>query len=183
MAALGLGVQYGVILPYGRTQESEADIVGLRYMADAGFDPNQSVNLWQNMAKTSPLGSLLCIASHHSRSARKRYGRSPHCLMPAMWRLALAYPAVSRRRAQSCLSSWLGRWGRWRRRRRRAAPRNARAAARPAGSADAARAERVHALRARRDEAVRAAGLMAEAEAKHRRALRKHERQASGSWL
>ncbi|MGR5132623.1 M48 family metallopeptidase [Vibrio alfacsensis] len=53
MSALGLGVQYGVILPYGRTQESEADIVGLEFMAKAGFDPNQSVDLWKNMGKAS----------------------------------------------------------------------------------------------------------------------------------
>jgi len=71
MAALGLGVQYGVILPYGRTQESEADIVSLRYMADAGFDPNQSVNLWQNMAKASggnqPPELLSTHPSHSTR--------------------------------------------------------------------------------------------------------------------
>ncbi|MEF1310939.1 M48 family metallopeptidase [Vibrio mytili] len=53
MAALGVGVQYGVMLPYGRTQESEADIVGLDYMAKAGFDPNQSVELWKNMSAAS----------------------------------------------------------------------------------------------------------------------------------
>nr|WP_185067069.1 M48 family metallopeptidase [Vibrio ponticus] len=53
MAALGLGVQVGVLLPYGRTQESEADIVGLELMARAGFDPRQSIALWQNMAKAS----------------------------------------------------------------------------------------------------------------------------------
>ncbi|EJG0102005.1 M48 family metallopeptidase [Vibrio parahaemolyticus] len=53
MAALGVGVQYGVILPYGRTQESEADIVGLEYMAKAGFNPNQSVDLWKNMSAAS----------------------------------------------------------------------------------------------------------------------------------
>ncbi|GAK86237.1 Zn-dependent protease with chaperone function PA4632 [Vibrio ponticus] len=53
MAALGLGVQVGVLLPYGRTQESEADIVGLELMARAGFDPKQSIALWQNMAKAS----------------------------------------------------------------------------------------------------------------------------------
>lgn len=53
MAALGVGVQYGVILPYGRTQESEADIVGLELMAKAGFDPNQSIDLWRNMARAS----------------------------------------------------------------------------------------------------------------------------------
>lgn len=53
MAALGLGVQYGILMPYGREQESEADIFGLDLMAKAGFDPKQSINLWQNMAKAS----------------------------------------------------------------------------------------------------------------------------------
>ncbi|MCQ8156393.1 M48 family metalloprotease, partial [Vibrio parahaemolyticus] len=47
MAELGVGVQYGVILPYGRTQESEADIGGLEYMAKAVFNPNQRVDLWK----------------------------------------------------------------------------------------------------------------------------------------
>ncbi len=71
MAALGLGVQYGVILPYGRTQESEADIVGLEYMAQAGFDPGQSVDLWQNMAKASG-GSQPpeLLSTHPSHSTR-----------------------------------------------------------------------------------------------------------------
>lgn len=51
MAGLGLGVQVGVQLPFGRTHESEADLIGLDLMAKAGFDPQQSINLWQNMAK------------------------------------------------------------------------------------------------------------------------------------
>ncbi len=53
MAALGLRcVQYGVVLPYGRTQESEADIVGLEYMAQAfGSIQKQSVDLWQTWRK------------------------------------------------------------------------------------------------------------------------------------
>ena len=50
MAALGVGATVGVILPFSRTQESEADEIGLRYMAKAGFDPNESIKLWQNMA-------------------------------------------------------------------------------------------------------------------------------------
>jgi len=53
MAGLGLGVQVGVQLPFGRTHESEADLIGLDLMAKAGFDPRQSINLWQNMAKAS----------------------------------------------------------------------------------------------------------------------------------
>lgn len=50
MALLGLGAQVGVLLPFGRTQESEADVVGLEMIARAGFDPRESIDLWQNMA-------------------------------------------------------------------------------------------------------------------------------------
>jgi predicted Zn-dependent protease len=46
---LGVGAQYGVLLPFGRAQEAEADLVGLDIMARAGFDPRESVKLWQNM--------------------------------------------------------------------------------------------------------------------------------------
>ncbi len=53
MSALGLGVQFGVLMPFSRTHEREADLYGIDLMARAGFDPSQSVNLWQNMAKAS----------------------------------------------------------------------------------------------------------------------------------
>lgn len=53
MGALGAGAQLGVLLPFSRKHESEADQVGQQIMADAGFDPSQSILLWKNMARAS----------------------------------------------------------------------------------------------------------------------------------
>ena len=50
LTAFGLGAQYGVLLPYGRKQESEADELGLYFMAMAGYDPEAAVPFWQRMA-------------------------------------------------------------------------------------------------------------------------------------
>lgn len=47
--ALSQGAMYGLVLPYKRSQETEADVIGLRYMAKAGFDPRETVALWKNM--------------------------------------------------------------------------------------------------------------------------------------
>ncbi|HEX4871639.1 MAG TPA: M48 family metallopeptidase [Nevskiaceae bacterium] len=50
---LGLATQTLLLLPYSRAHETEADLLGLDLMAKAGFDPRQSINLWQNMGRAS----------------------------------------------------------------------------------------------------------------------------------
>ena len=50
MQAYGLGTQVGVMLPYSRTQELEADRIGLLYMARAGYDPREAIVFWQRFA-------------------------------------------------------------------------------------------------------------------------------------
>ncbi len=51
MAALGLGAQVGIQLPFSREQESEADILGLNYMHAAGYNPREAIPLWQRMSQ------------------------------------------------------------------------------------------------------------------------------------
>ncbi len=51
MSVFGAGVQYGALLPFSRVQESEADHLGLIFMAMAGFDPNEALTFWQRMAQ------------------------------------------------------------------------------------------------------------------------------------
>jgi len=50
MTAFGLGSQYGVMLPFSRMHESEADHMGLIFMAMAGYNPEKAVDFWQRMA-------------------------------------------------------------------------------------------------------------------------------------
>jgi len=56
--------QLGILLPFGRGQESDADLVGLDYMAAAGFDPRASIQLWKNMAKASTGAPLEFLSTH-----------------------------------------------------------------------------------------------------------------------
>ncbi len=51
LAAYGVGTQVGLMLPFSRLQESEADHLGLIFMAMAGYDPHEAIKFWQNMQK------------------------------------------------------------------------------------------------------------------------------------
>lgn len=65
MGALGLGAQLGVMLPFSRVHETEADVLGQRIMAEAGFDPAGAVRLWQGMINASGGGRVPQILSTH----------------------------------------------------------------------------------------------------------------------
>ena len=71
MAALGAGTQVGVLLPFSRKHESEADYIGVLLAADAGYDPRESVALWERMAQLSGGGSPAeFLSSHPSHDTR-----------------------------------------------------------------------------------------------------------------
>ncbi len=95
---LGIGAQYGVIMPFSRLHESEADTIGLELMAKAGFNPAESIKLWQKMAQASqgaePVEFMSTHPSHASRiqnlqanlpkaqqlqQQANAAGKNPHC--------------------------------------------------------------------------------------------------------
>ena len=65
MAALGVGAQVGVLLPFSRKHESEADYIGILLAADAGYDPRESIALWQRMGQMSGGGAPSEFMSTH----------------------------------------------------------------------------------------------------------------------
>lgn len=98
--ALNQGVPLLVMLPFSRNQESEADVIGLEYMARAGFDPRQAVPLWQNMLKEGGSAPSEFLSTHPSGEKRidslisqwsatlplyneaLETGRQPNCIAP-----------------------------------------------------------------------------------------------------
>ncbi|NVJ59962.1 MAG: M48 family metallopeptidase [Gammaproteobacteria bacterium] len=69
LGALGLATQ-GVVLKYSRDHESEADEIGLKMMAQAGFDPQQAVELWKKMAAKGSSGVPEFFSTHPSEETR-----------------------------------------------------------------------------------------------------------------
>jgi predicted Zn-dependent protease len=70
MGALGAGITYGVLMPFSRTQESEADMIGLKLMARAGFNPEESITLWENMAAVDKNKPPEFLSTHPSDQTR-----------------------------------------------------------------------------------------------------------------
>jgi predicted Zn-dependent protease len=70
MAAYGLGANVGVLLPYSRLQESEADRIGLILMAQAGYDPREAVHLWERMAQQDRNRPPEFFSTHPSAGTR-----------------------------------------------------------------------------------------------------------------
>lgn len=69
---LGVATNVFFLLPNSRTHESEADLLGMDYMARAGFDPRASVALWQNMSRSSSQKPPEFLSTHPSDAARIR---------------------------------------------------------------------------------------------------------------
>lgn len=90
MQALGLGAQLGILLPYSRLQESEADRIGLDLMARAGFDPRQSLELWRNMAREAGPTPPEFLSTHPAGATRmNELSRAMGGVLP-IYRQALA---------------------------------------------------------------------------------------------
>lgn len=92
---------FGITLPHTRSQETEADVVGLEYMAKAGFDPRQSVNLWQNMAKLSKDQPPEMLSTHPTSETRIEN-------LISQWQttLPLYNQALADGKEQNCKKTW-----------------------------------------------------------------------------
>ena len=99
LKALDFGAQFGLFLPFSRIQESEADSLGVILMANAGFDPMESITLWQNMNAISGSRSPELLSTHPSPRSRMAELRS--LMRPA---LQLRQTAISKGLNPDCLT-------------------------------------------------------------------------------
>lgn len=71
MAALGVGIAYGFTLPFSRSNEAEADQIGLRYMAKAGYDPNEATRFWKRFSDVKGGEKVPEFLSTHPADGRR----------------------------------------------------------------------------------------------------------------
>ncbi len=69
-SVVGMGAKYGVLLPYSRSHETEADIIGQELMARAGFNPQASVAIWELLQQQGGAKSPEFLSTHPSDAAR-----------------------------------------------------------------------------------------------------------------
>jgi len=72
LAAYGVGAQVGVALPFSRLQETEADTIGLRFAAGAGYDPRAAALFWRKMAAQGGAKPPVLLSTHPSDASRIR---------------------------------------------------------------------------------------------------------------
>ena len=103
VGGLGVGAEYGVLLPFSRKHENEADVVGQRFMAEAGYNPAEAVTLWQKMESLSQgQAPPQWMSTHPANATRienlkanlgetkelyraaRTAGRKPACVPPVM---------------------------------------------------------------------------------------------------
>jgi predicted Zn-dependent protease len=72
MQAFGVGTQVGLLLPFSRLQESEADRLGLIFMAMAGYDPRAAVDFWKRMAAKGGQAPPEFLSTHPADATRIR---------------------------------------------------------------------------------------------------------------
>lgn len=70
MGAVGMGAQVGVLLPFSRQNESEADHLGLIFMSMAGYDPHIAPKFWERMASNSQGAPPEFLSTHPSHETR-----------------------------------------------------------------------------------------------------------------
>ncbi len=82
MGALGAGAQFGILMPFGRQHESEADHIGLIYMARAGYDPQESIRFWERMERSSSAQPPEFLSTHpaHGHRIEQLRGWMPEAL-------------------------------------------------------------------------------------------------------
>lgn len=81
MGAYGYGTQLGILLPYGRDHEREADIAGLEYLAKAGYDPAEAPAFWERFAELkSDIPTFLSTHPGHEERASRLKKAQPEAL-------------------------------------------------------------------------------------------------------